>query len=53
MSELIVGVRRQSVVKRGVVAGTLEPPWAAFRNWFSGDAGLFGRQAWRAWGVAP
>jgi len=53
VSELIAGVQWQCAVKRVVVAGTLERPRAAFRNWFSGDAGLFGRQAWRAWGVAP
>jgi hypothetical protein len=53
VGEFIVDLRQQSGVKPVLVVGTLKRPRAAFRNWFSGDVGLFQRQARRASDVAP
>ena len=53
MGEFIADLRQQSGVKRGLVAGALKRPRAAFCNWFSSDVDLFQRQARRASDVAP
>ena len=52
VGEFTAGLGQQGGAKHVPVVGMLKRPRAAFRNWFSGVADLFQRQA-RAWDVAP